>query len=362
MTRIVYGVSGEGSGHSSRAREMLTHLVALGHDVRVVSYDRGARNLKDDFPVHEITGLHIVSRNNKVSVPATVRRNVGALGALRRSWASVGQLIDEFQPHVIITDFEPMTAYAARRRDIPLITIDNQHRMRYMNYPPVPRARVDGAVTRTVIRLFVPRPRVSLITTFYFGETTDPRAELFPPILRQRVREAEPADGDHVLVYVTQAFDSLIDALKAFPDQPFRVYGFDREGEEGNLAFRPFSVAGFLDDLRSARGVVATAGFTLMTEALYLRRPLLALPMLGQYEQRLNAHLLSHLGYGMAANRVTPEVLGGFLGQLDRYREGLGEYPRDAGDAIKARLAALVADNARLLRESAAPVPGGSQG
>ena len=41
MARIVYGVSGEGSGHSSRAREMAGHLVQRGHEVRMASYDRG---------------------------------------------------------------------------------------------------------------------------------------------------------------------------------------------------------------------------------------------------------------------------------------------------------------------------------
>lgn len=359
MTRIVYGVSGEGSGHSSRAREMLTHLIEQRHEVRVVSYDRGARNLKADFPLHEISGLHIVSRDNKVSVPATVRRNLSAFGALRRSWSSVGRLIDDFEPHVVITDFEPMTAYAARKRGLPLVTIDNQHRMRYMSYPPVPRSRLDAAVTRTVIRLFVPKPSTSLITTFYNGEPTDPRAELFPPILRERVRRAEPGPGDHVLVYVTQAFDRLIESLEAFPEQRFRVYGFDRDGEHGHIEFRPFSVEGFLDDLRTAAGVVATAGFTLMTESLYLGRPLLALPMQGQYEQRLNAHLLEHLDFGMAANQVTPEVLQAFFDRSARYREALASYPRDAGDAIKARLSALVADNAALLRKEATPALGG---
>ena len=49
LAKIVYGVSGEGSGHSSRSREMLAHLKDLGHDLTVVSYDRGYLNLKDDF-------------------------------------------------------------------------------------------------------------------------------------------------------------------------------------------------------------------------------------------------------------------------------------------------------------------------
>ena len=47
MVKIVYGVSGEGSGHSSRARQMLTHLQAQGHQVKVATYDRGLRNLRD---------------------------------------------------------------------------------------------------------------------------------------------------------------------------------------------------------------------------------------------------------------------------------------------------------------------------
>ena len=59
MAKIVYGLAGEGSGHSSRAREMITHLAQIGHAVRVVSYDRGYNNLKDDFDVFQTEGLHI---------------------------------------------------------------------------------------------------------------------------------------------------------------------------------------------------------------------------------------------------------------------------------------------------------------
>ncbi|MFK7886742.1 MAG: glycosyltransferase family protein [Gammaproteobacteria bacterium] len=342
MAKIIYGVSGEGSGHSSRAREMLGSLITAGHEVLVVSYDRGARNLKDDFHVLEITGLHIVSRDNKVSVAATAKHNARAFGKLRASWAAVGQAMDEFAPSLVITDFEPMTAYAARRRGLPLVTIDNQHRMRFMSYPPVPGARWDSFITRSIIRLMVPTPAFSLVTTFYFGATTDPRAELFSPILRDRVRALKPELQEHVLVYATQGFDSLLDVLRQFPDQPFRVYGYDRDDPEGNIVFRPFSVEGFLDDLRAASGVVATAGFTLMTEALHLRKPLFALPMQGQFEQMLNGHLLENLGYGCQASEVSVEGLGRFLGQRQAYRQALTAYPDDAGDAIKDRLEAII--------------------
>ena len=36
------------------------------------------------------------------------------------------------------------------------------------------------------------------------------------------------------------------------------------EQVEGNLRYRPFSEAGFIDDLATARAVIAGGGFTLM--------------------------------------------------------------------------------------------------
>ncbi len=35
MAKVVYGISGEGSGHSSRAREMMVHLESRGHKIPV---------------------------------------------------------------------------------------------------------------------------------------------------------------------------------------------------------------------------------------------------------------------------------------------------------------------------------------
>src|SRR5262245_12938381 len=127
MAKIVYGISGEGSGHSSRAREMATHLRDRGHDLWLVSYDRGYRNLKNEFRVLEVEGLRIASENNQVSAIKTIAKNLKQLRSGHRSLKQLRRkLFKEFQPDVVITDFEPMTAYLARRYDLPLITIDNQ--------------------------------------------------------------------------------------------------------------------------------------------------------------------------------------------------------------------------------------------
>ncbi|MDZ7616682.1 MAG: glycosyltransferase family protein, partial [Patescibacteria group bacterium] len=299
MVKIVYGVAGEGSGHSSRAREMAGHLRDAGHAVRLASYDRGYRNLKDDFDVLEIEGLCIASGDNRVSVVKTFTENLKrlpegyrALQQLRRT------LFKEFQPDCVITDFEPMTAYLANHYALPLITIDNQHRMRYVEYQSPPALMIDAQVTKNIIRAMVPRPDVSLVTAFRGGRTTNDRTFVFPPIVRRAVLDRQPSRGEHILVYLTSGYETFVELLGQFGRERFVVYGYDRSDSVGNLVYRCPSRDGFLDDLVSAKAVMATAGFTLISEALHLRKPYLAMPMRGQFEQELNAYQLEQAGYG----------------------------------------------------------------
>ena len=154
------------------------------------------------------------------------------------------------------------------------------------------------------------------------------RSFLFPPILRQAVLDAEPTQGNHLLVYVTAGFETLLDELRRFTREHFRVYGYDRDDQDGPLHYRPFSHEGFLLDLASAKGVIATAGFTLMTEALYLGKPYLALPMRGQFEQVLNSLMLAKLGYGQHAPRITHNTVAAYLYRLPDYAAALTTYDR----------------------------------
>jgi uncharacterized protein (TIGR00661 family) len=254
-------------------------------------------------------------------------------------------LFREFRPDCVLTDFEPMTAYLANHYDLPLISIDNQHRMRYMEYDYPEGMDVDRRVTKTIIQAMVPRPDVSLVTTFFFGPVENERTFLFPPILRREVLRRTPQPGEHILVYVTDEFESLLDVLKEFTRESFVVYGYDRQDRDGVLTYRPFSKEGFLDDLASARAVIATAGFTLLSEGLYLRKPYLALPMQGQFEQELNGYQLQQLGYGKAVHDPTAEAIGDFLYRLPDFANRLEEYDARDNSQIKAKLDELLADN-----------------
>ncbi len=346
MAKIVYGVSGEGSGHSSRAAEIIPFLLDIGHEVKAVSYDRGYNNLKDSFDVYETEGLHIASVDNKVSIVKTFTENLMKLLEGHRSLQFIRKkLFKEFKPDCVITDFEPMTAYLASYYNLPLITLDNQHRIRYMEYDCPSDLKTDQFITETVIRSMVPRPDVSLVTTFYFGDLKNDRTFLFPPILRKQVRDLEPSEGDHILVYLTSGFESFIELLPKFSREKFILYGYDEDWTEGNITYKKFSKDGFLDDLKTCRAVFATAGFTLMTESLFLKKPYLALPMRGQFEQELNGFLLEDAGWGMNLREIREEAIAAFLYRLPEYRNRLMEIEKWDGGLIKNRLKELLDNN-----------------
>lgn len=362
MARIVYGVSGEGSGHSSRARVMLTHLLRLGHTVKVVSYDRGFANLKDDFDVFETEGLHIASDDNRVKKVKTFTDNLKRLPRGQQKLNELRHtLFKAFRPHAVITDFEPMTAYLAHHYELPLISIDNQHRLRYMHYDCPAELKQDHQLTKNIIRAMIPSPDVALVTTFYQGDPTNNRTFLFPPILREEVLKLQPEIQGHVLVYLTSGFESFIEILKAFQREQFIIYGINREAREDHLLFKLPSRDGFLQDLATCRAVMATAGFTLISEALHLHKPYLALPMIGQFEQEINAHFLSQLGYGINLRSIRPEAVGDFFYRLPDMTRRLAAYTSEGNHAILERLAALTANDCeqagdfRRQRRGAAP-------
>ena len=123
----------------------------------------------------------------------------------------------------------------------------------------------------------------------------------------------------------------------------FIAYGFDREGEDRNILYKKPSLGGFFADLISARAVVANSGFSLVTEALHLGKPYLAVPVSHQFEQIVNAYWLQKSGYGAYWEELNKERVEAFLYNLPHYREALADYPRQGNGALFQKLDSLIA-------------------
>ncbi|MBN2797862.1 MAG: teichoic acid biosynthesis protein [Deltaproteobacteria bacterium] len=353
--RILYGVVGEGMGHATRSRVVIDHLLRQGHRVQVVVSGPAHGFLRDSLAgrlglsLEEIAGLRLVhdgagidkSRSfwsNLASAPKGLARNLGAWDEVARS----------FRADAVISDFESWAYTWAITHGVPVLSLDNMQVIDRCAHPPevAPSDPVDRLVAKWAVKAKLPGADHYLVSSFFFPPVRKRFTTLLPPILRPEVLAARPEPGEHLLVYQHPgALRATLPALKAL-EVEVRAYGLGEDLVDGNVRHRPFSGEGFVEDLRTARAVVAGGGYSLMGEAVHLRVPMLAVPLDGQYEQELNARWLAHLGYGRHADRLTPAALGGFLDGLPSHRAALQRYqPRDnamlfgAVDEVLARLA-----------------------
>jgi uncharacterized protein (TIGR00661 family) len=342
MANILYGVNGEGAGHSTRAKEVLTHLVAKGHSVHVATFDRGLQTLKPHFDVTEIYGFHFAYVNNRVRYKRTIAKNLFTVPQAARSLSRLKHLVDELETDLVITDFEPLTCHLGHKKRLPVISIDNQHCLTntVVSYPK--KYRADATAAKLVTRLMTPHANAYLVISFFTVLIRKRNTFLFPPLLRQEILDATPTQSDHVLVYVTSPAPALARLLSSVRCR-FIAYGFGREGEEKNIVYKKPSADGFFADLISARAIVANSGFSLVTEALHLGKPYLAVPVSHQFEQIFNAYWLEKSGYGAYWEELNKERVESFLYNLPHYREALTQYPREGNGALFEKLDALIA-------------------
>jgi uncharacterized protein (TIGR00661 family) len=365
--RILYGVVGEGMGHAIRSRVVLDEL-CREHEVEVVVSGRAHDYLKsiesERLGVNRIWGLSLVYEDNRVRNFRTLLANVkGALveGGWPENIRAFFDLAERFRPDVVVSDFESWSYLFGRTNGIPVISVDNQQIVSRCDIPQeiVAGHEAEYQLTRAIVKAKLPGCLHYLVTTYFYPTVARPRTTLVPPILRPMVLRARPEEGDHLLVYQTSTSDvDLLEHLRRSGIE-CRIYGVRRglaaEEREGNLRFMPFSDQGFVDDLRTARGVVANGGFTLLGEAVYLRRPVLSVPVRRQFEQVLNARYLAALGYGMEAEEVTPGVLGSFLEKAPDLRRNLSGYSQDGNEELFRHLRAQLAAAAHPAAEPPSP-------
>jgi uncharacterized protein (TIGR00661 family) len=336
--RILYGVVGEGMGHATRSRVVIEHLLARGHEVRIVVSGRAHKFLLDklgnrpNVVIEEIHGLVLSYFGNELDRTQSVYLNIkNAPKSIKKNVKVYRRVVESgAMPEVVISDFESWAALYGKRQGLPVNSIDNMQIINRCKHDKgLTKAKgFDFELARLAVRIKVPKAYHYLVTSFFFPEVRKKYTTLLPPILRPEVANLAWEPRDHVLVYQTQTTNqSLVPTLKRLPFR-FRVYGLGRDGTEGNVTLCSFSEQRFLDDLRTARAIVAGGGFTLLSEAVSLGIPTLSIPVSGQYEQELNARYLEALGYGGWSRQFDAQAIAAFLERTDEYASALATFER----------------------------------
>jgi uncharacterized protein (TIGR00661 family) len=283
--RILYGVQATGNGHITRARVLAPILRRAGADVTYLFTGRPWDHLFDmevfgDFEWRQ--GLTFCTHTGHVEYVKTAFHN-----NLLRFAQDVRRL--DLSPYdLVITDFEPVTAWAAKLRRVNTVGIGHQYAFDF----PIPRTG-DDFLPRTVMKYFAPASIGLGLHWHHFGQP------ILPPII-ETPPEPERVLGNKILVYLPfEDIRATVSLLQRFTAFQFYVYSSAPLADKPNhIHIRTLSRAGFHGDLRDCAGVISNAGFELVSEALQLGKKILVKPLHAQLEQLSNALALEQLRLG----------------------------------------------------------------
>ena len=334
---VFYCVCGEGMGHAIRTG-VIVDKIKEKYDVYLFSSDRAYEYLKSKFDnVYEIGGFNTVYINNKVNNLKTLS------DALKRNptnikvgYENLYKKAAQLKPDIIVTDFEIYATMLSKIRNIPLISLDNIHMITQTKIDYPKSHYVEMLKAKGVIKTYVVNPRFHILTSFFYPKVrSNKNAVIYPPIIREEILKLEPKDGDHIIVYQTsRESEKLVGRLKALKNEKFIVYGFDKDETDGNLSFKHFNEDEFYDDLASAKAVICNGGFTFISEAIHLKKPIYSVPAIGNFEQTLNGFYVQKLGYGEYHEVMSAKRVSNFLKRLPKYQQKLSKVKKTNNDGI----------------------------
>ena len=191
-----------------------------------------------------------------------------------------------------------------------------------------------------VVKTYVVKPKVHILTSFFYPKIRPGKnAVLYPPIIREDILKLEPREGDHIIVYQTSRESvKLVERLKTLKGEKFIVYGFNKNDVDENLTYKEFNEDVFYDDLASSKAVICNGGFTFITEAICLKKPIYSVPAIGNFEQTLNGFYVQKLGYGEYHEVMSAEKVKAFLARLPKYQQRLEKVKKTNNDGIVSEL------------------------
>jgi uncharacterized protein (TIGR00661 family) len=337
--KILYGVPGEGMGHATRSKVIINHLIK-NHDIRIVASSRAFTFLSKLFPgkVYEINGLYFAYKDGSVDKLETVKQILKTgvhdiLGNLQ----VYRHISKEFTPDIVITDFETSAYLYGKYLDIPIIDIDNiQVITRCKLEIDIPSDEKDNyRIAKGITSLRVPSCYHYFLSTFFNPEIIKENTTLVPPILRDEIINAKTGTHDHILIYQTSSSQTtLLDILNDVSKEKFLVYGFNKDEVVGNCQLKSFSEIGFINDLATAKGVITNGGYSLISEAIYLKKPVCSFPVENQFEQFVNAAYIEKLNYGKHMKAFNSDGVKAFVYDLDKYVVALENYSQNGNELL----------------------------
>jgi uncharacterized protein (TIGR00661 family) len=274
--KILYGVQATGNGHITRARAMNQ---AFKNNKLEVDFMFSGRKQEDLFDMEEFgnyacyQGLTFITKSGSIAPIATLKKS-----NIRQLYRDI-RALDLSQYDLILTDFEPISAWSARAQRKNSVAIGHQYAFGHK----IPKAG-DNFLTRLFMQYFAPAKVELGLHWHHFGQS------ILPPIAQTHSKPLKVINNKIVVYLGFESPEDIIHLIAPFSDYIFYVYGnfgediINSSSDLPHIKFCRLSRETFKEDLASCNGVISNAGFELSSEAIHLGKKILVKPLAGQIE------------------------------------------------------------------------------
>lgn len=282
--KILYAIQGTGNGHLSRAGDIIPILKNIGEVDILISGTQA--DIALPYPVkYQMKGLgFIFGKKGGVDLWKTFSKN-NIKGFIKE----IRKLPVEYYD-IVINDFEPVSAWACYFKGKSCIALSHQSAVLSYN-APLPKRK--DRMGKFILKNYAPS------TTQYGFHFSRYNEQVYTPVIRKQVRELRISIRGHYTVYLPSYSDErIIKVLRIFDNIEWEVFSKHNRKKYSidNVSVSPIKNEAFLNSIASSAGVLCGAGFETPSEALFLKKKLLVIPMDNQFEQHCNAAALESLG------------------------------------------------------------------
>ena len=282
--KILYGIQLTGNGHITRSIQIIKSLKEKGFEVDIIT---SGNNSQLEIP-YKIKSQHIgismfYNRNGGIDWFSTIK-NV----ELKKFIKDIDYDVSEYD--LVISDFEPISAWSSRMQNIKSIGIGNQYSFISNK---IHRPKRPSKIAEIFLKNFAP---CDLNIGLGYDNYDD---FIVKPIINEDLLGKKITDDGFILVYLPSlSIDSIFEQAKEFTNYKWKIYSPEIKIDsikEGIILKKP-NKEEFTKDLLSCSGVITASGFSTTSEALILNKKLWSIPIKKQYEQLCNAISLKKMG------------------------------------------------------------------
>lgn len=249
------------------------------------------------------------NQNKSIKIIPSITSNLAMLPVFKQSMKVMKSVIKEQQPDLILNFYDPLIGlyYLFNNPKIPMISLAHQYLFHHPDFRFPKGHFLDRLAVKGYTRLTSIGSIKKLALSFYkLGDCVSKNIVVIPPLLRNEVFHQEVKNENFYLIYlVNHGYREEITKwhLKN-PDIELHCFSDNKDvaGDykyDDKLYFHQINDKKFLKLMAKAKGLICTAGFESVCEAMYLGKPVFMVPVEGHFEQFCNARDAFKAGAGI---------------------------------------------------------------